>query len=87
VIEGRERFLEMIDAYLDVIPRRHAAMLDFLAEPRSLDDMVSHRFIYRPHIPASFADRVELRCAELHLARMRARGEAEPTGDGRYVAT
>jgi glyoxylase-like metal-dependent hydrolase (beta-lactamase superfamily II) len=87
VIEGRERFLEMIDGYLEVIPRRHAAMLDFLAEPRTVEEMVARRFIYRPHIPASFADRVERRCAELHIARMIERGEAEPTDDGRYVVT
>ena len=61
-------------------------MLDFLAEPRSVEEMVSHRFIYRPHIPGSFADRVERRCAELHLARMLDRGEAEVTDDGRYVS-
>jgi glyoxylase-like metal-dependent hydrolase (beta-lactamase superfamily II) len=86
VIEGRPRFLEMIDDYLAVIPRRHAAMRDFLAEPRSLDEMAAHRFIYREHIPASFADRVERRCALLHVDRMLARGEAEATDDGRYVA-
>jgi glyoxylase-like metal-dependent hydrolase (beta-lactamase superfamily II) len=86
IIEGRARFLEMIDGYLAVIPRRHAAMLGFLAEPRSLGDFATHRFIYREHIPASFADRVELRCAELHVARMLRRGEAEATDDGRYLA-
>ena len=86
VIDGRDRFLEMIDAYLEVIPRRHAAMLDFLARPRAVDDLVAHRFMYRAHVPADFADRAERRCAELHLARMLARGEAETTDDGRYVA-
>lgn len=86
IIEGRETFLEMIDTYLSVIPRRHAAMLEFLAEPRSLEDLVQHRFMYRAHIPADFADRAERRCADLHLQRMLARGEAEPTDDGRYVA-
>ncbi|MEZ5245011.1 MAG: MBL fold metallo-hydrolase [Acidimicrobiales bacterium] len=86
VIDGRDRFLEMIDAYLAVIERRHRAMLDFLAEPRGLEDLVAHRFMYRAHIPASFADRAERRCAELHLARMLTRGEAEATDDGRWVA-
>ncbi|MEM7143292.1 MAG: MBL fold metallo-hydrolase [Actinomycetota bacterium] len=86
VIEGRETFLEMVDRYLSVIPRRHDAMLEFLAEPRSLEDLVAHRFMYREHIPAEFADRAERRCAELHLQRMLTRGEAEATDDGRYVA-
>ena len=86
IIEGRASFLEMIDRYLEVIPRRHAAMLEFLAAPRALEDLVAHRFMYRDHIPASFADRAERRCAELHLARMLARGEVEATDDGRYVS-
>ena len=87
VIEGRETFVEMIENYLSVIPRRHDAMLEYLAEPRSLEDMVQHRFMYRAHIPGDFADRAERRCAELHLQRMLARGEAEQTDDGRYVAS
>ena len=39
VIEGRETFVEMIDAFTAVIGRRHDAMLEFLAEPHSIDDM------------------------------------------------
>jgi glyoxylase-like metal-dependent hydrolase (beta-lactamase superfamily II) len=86
IIEGRQRFLEMLDDYAAVIPRRHRAMLDFLAEPRTIDDMIAHRFIYRPHVEGSLVDRTERRSAELHLARMFARGEAEATDDGRLVA-
>lgn len=86
VIEGRARFLEMIDGYLEVIPRRHAAMLELLREPRTIDDLVAHRFMYRAHVPGEFADRSERRCAELHVDRMLERGEAERTDDGRIVA-
>jgi len=86
IIEGRPQFIEMIDKFLDVIPRRHREMLDYLSEPRSLDDLMLHRFMYRAHVPAGFADRAEMRCAELHVQRMLARGEAEATDDGRYVA-
>jgi glyoxylase-like metal-dependent hydrolase (beta-lactamase superfamily II) len=87
VIEGRDDFVELLDAFEAVIPRRHAAMLEFLAEPRSLDDMAAHRFIYRPHVEHSFADHVELRSAELHVQRMLARGEAVEVEPGRYQAT
>jgi glyoxylase-like metal-dependent hydrolase (beta-lactamase superfamily II) len=87
VIEGRDDFVELLDAFEAVIPRRHAAMLEFLAEPRSLDDMAAHRFIYRPHVEHSFADHVELRSAELHVQRMLARGEAVEDEPGRYQAT
>ncbi|MEM6709551.1 MAG: MBL fold metallo-hydrolase [Pseudomonadota bacterium] len=85
VIEGREAFLAALDGYAAVIPRRHQAMLEFLETPHSLDDMVAHRFIYRPHVESTFVNDVERRSAELHLARMLKRGEAEQTDDGRLI--
>lgn len=87
VIEGRETFLRMVDDFAAVIDRRHAAMLEFLAEPRTVDDMVGHRFIYRPHVQLDFADSVERRSAEMHLQRMFTRGEAVEVEPGRYRAT
>ncbi|NNE73555.1 MAG: MBL fold metallo-hydrolase [Acidimicrobiales bacterium] len=85
IIEGRNDFLALLDAFHAVIGRRHDAMLEFLAEPRSVADMVARRFIYRPHVQHTFADSVEKRSAELHLQRMLTRGEAEATDDGRFV--
>lgn len=86
VIEGRDRFLELLDAFSAVIPRRHEAYLAHLSEPRSVEDLVARRFIYRPHVQHTFADAVERRSAELHLARMLRRGEAVEAEPGRYVA-
>ena len=86
VIEGRADFLERVDRFAAVIDRRHAAMLDFLSEPRSLDEMVAHRFVYRPTAETPIADIVETRTAELHLARMIERGEAAEDAPGRYRA-
>ena len=87
VIESREEFLKLLDAFEAAIPRRHAAMLEFLSEPRTMADMVRHRFIYRPGAQSVFADRVEARSAELHLDRMRKRGEIEDLPDGAVRAT
>ena len=87
VIEGRERFVELLDGFHAVIPRRHAAMLEFLGEPHTIDDMVEHRFIYRPHVAHVFADSVERRCAVMHVQRMLARGEAVEVDPGIYRAT
>ena len=84
VIEGRERFLEMLDAFHAVIHRRHTAMLDFLSEPRSIEEMVRNRFVYRPHVEHVFADQVERKTAELHVARMLDRGEAAEVDPGRF---
>lgn len=86
VIEGRDAFVELLDTFQAVIPRRHEAMLDFLAEPHSIDEMVSHRFIYRPHVQHVFADNVEFRCAVMHIQRMLTRGEATEVEPGIFRA-
>lgn len=87
VIEGRERFVQMVDSFHEVIERRHMAMLDFLKQPRTIDEMVRRRFVYRPHVEYVFADSVERRTATLHLDRMLERGEAEKVGADRFVVT
>jgi len=84
IIEGREAFVERVDAFHAVIERRHSAMLEFLAEPHTVDEMMTHRFVYRPHVELVFADSVETRTAELHLARMIERGEAAEVEPGLY---
>lgn len=86
IVHGREAYLELVDAFRAVIPRRHAAMLEFLAEPRTIDDMVAHRFIYRPHVDHVFADSVERRSAEMHVQRMLRRGEAVEVEAGHFRA-
>lgn len=84
IIEGRETMLEMLDKFHSVIGRRHDNMLEFLAEPRSVADMVKHRFVYRSHVENTFLDAVERRTATLHLARMLDRDEATEIEPGRY---
>ncbi len=87
VIEGRDTFVEMIDTFTAVIGRRHDAMLDFLTEPHSIDEMRQHRFIYRPHVEMAFVESVEARSAELHVQRMVRRGEAAEVAPGRFQRT
>ena len=86
VIEGREEFVRLVDAFAAVIARRHGEMLEFLAEPHTIEEMAEHRFIYRPHVEMSFLDAVERRSAELHVQRMLRRGEAVEVEPGRYQA-
>ena len=84
IVEGRERYLEMIDGFGAVIDRRHSQMLEFLTEPRTLADLADHRFVYRPHVEGVVVEAVETRTAELHLARMVSRGEATEVAPGCY---
>lgn len=87
IIEGRTAFLELLDNFHSVIGRRHDAMLEFLAEPRTLDDMVEHRFVYRPHVESTFLLSVERRTADLHLTRMLSRAEAIEVEPGKFQRT
>jgi glyoxylase-like metal-dependent hydrolase (beta-lactamase superfamily II) len=87
VIEGREHFLRLLDAFHAVIPRRHDAMLDFLAEPRTIDEMVAHRFVFRRDVENLIADNVERRSAAMHVQRMLVRGEAIEIDHDRFQAT
>lgn len=84
VIDGRERFLEMLDDFHAVIGRRHDAMLDYLTEPRSIEEMAAHRFIYRPHVEMAFVESVERRSAQMHVDRMLRRDEATEVAPGRF---
>lgn len=87
VIEGRAEFLRLLDGFAAVIPRRHEAMLEYLAEPHTIEEMAAHRFVYRPHVELSFAEPVERRTAELHVRRMLRRGDAVEVEPGQFQRT
>lgn len=59
----------------------------FLSDPRTLDDMVNHRFIYRSHVIENMVEAVERRSAELHLARMLSRDELSELEPRSYRAS
>lgn len=86
IIEGRDAYVEQIDRYHAVIDRRHAEMLEFLAEPHTIDEMAERRFLYRPHVEGPHVEAVERQTAALHVERMVARGEATEGSPGRYRA-
>jgi glyoxylase-like metal-dependent hydrolase (beta-lactamase superfamily II) len=84
VLEGRAAFVERLDRFAAVIARREAALLDFLAEPHSLDEIAAHRFVYRPGDAVAYADVVERRSMSQHLARLLAAGRVEESAPGRF---
>jgi len=49
VVEGREAFVERLDKFAARIGQCEAALLEFLTEPHTLDDIGKHSFIYRPN--------------------------------------
>jgi len=86
VISGRAAFLEHLEAFAAVIGRREAALLDFLREPRTLAEIVAHRFVYRPHVTNPLVSHVERRSAQLHLARLHEEGRIRELEPGRWRA-
>ena len=74
LIESRARFLEMLEAFRAMIDYRENNLLEFLSEPRSMADIVEHRFIYRPGTGGSMVDQIERRSMTMHLDRLLAAG-------------
>jgi glyoxylase-like metal-dependent hydrolase (beta-lactamase superfamily II) len=86
VVEGRAAFLERIDRFAAVIATREHRLIEFLAEPHTIDDIVKHRFVYRPQDPVPFADDVERRSMTQHLDRLVAAGSVAEVEPGRFRA-
>ncbi|MFI5317289.1 MAG: MBL fold metallo-hydrolase [Myxococcota bacterium] len=86
VVEGRDAFLERLQRFAAVIADRERRLLEFLAEPRSLDEVVRHRFVYRPQDPIPFADPVERRSMAQHVERLIRAGRVVQPDPGRFRA-
>jgi len=86
VVEGREQFRERITEYQAIIDRRDQALLEMLAEPKTLDQIADHRFIYRPHVELGWVHEAESRSAAMHLARLVPNGAVTEIEPGIYRA-
>lgn len=84
VLEGRDAFLARLDRFAAKIDEREGRLLEYLAEPRTIDEIAKHRFVYRPEDPVSFAEPVERRSMEQHVDRLIRRGEVEVLPEGRF---
>jgi glyoxylase-like metal-dependent hydrolase (beta-lactamase superfamily II) len=84
VLDGRAAFLERLDRFSAVIADREARLLAFLADPRSLDEIAAHRFVYRPTDPVPFAEPVERRSMAQHVARLVWAGRVREVEPGRF---
>ena len=75
---------EAFDHYLAVIAQRDAKLIDFLATPRTLEEVGRHCIVYRkPREPAAFFVWGEEAIMGKHLQRLVAQGKAR-LQDGRY---
>lgn len=87
VIEERELFLAKLERFAGRIGEREAALLEYLGEARTLDELVRHRFLYPPHAQLSFIDAAERRTIEQHLQRLAAQGRVGEVAADRWQRT
>ncbi len=84
VLDDRQAFLSALSRFASVIDRRDETLLRLLRQPRTLEEVVAHRLVYRPHVQLPFVDAVERRTAVLHLERLERAGLVVAT-DGGYA--
>jgi len=83
---GREAFRERLARFGGVIAARERRLLEFLAAPRTLEEIAAHRFVYRPGDPVPYAEPVERRSMGQHLDRLLHAGRVREVEAGRYLA-
>ncbi|MBO6701456.1 MAG: MBL fold metallo-hydrolase [Pseudomonadales bacterium] len=81
LIEGRETFLAMLEKFSAMIDDRESRLLDYIVAPRTLDEIVEHRFVYRPGQTGFLIDMTERRSMLQHLERLMASGVVALTND------
>jgi glyoxylase-like metal-dependent hydrolase (beta-lactamase superfamily II) len=80
LIEGRDTFLAMLDQFEAMIQDRESRLLEFIKAPRSMDEIVEHRFVYRPGQTGFIIDETERRSMGMHLDRLIAHGHVKLSG-------
>ncbi len=87
VLDSRDAFLERLDRYAAVIERRETRLLEFLSEaPRTLQEVATHRFVYRQGDAVLFAEPVERRSMGMHIERLVRSGRVQELGDDLFRA-
>ena len=85
VVDGVSAFRERLDRFAAVIESRERRLLEYLVEPRTLDEIAAHRFVYRPGDPVPFADAVEHRSMVQHVERLLGAGRVHEVEAGRFM--
>lgn len=86
IFSDRGEFVGQLDTFGAAIGRRDTNLLAYLAEPRTIDDVVAHGFIYRPENKPMFAEHVERTSMSMHLRRLLRSGGVVELEPGRFRA-
>ncbi len=80
-LEGYAAYRERFDRYAARIPDRERRLLAFLAQPHTLDEVVAHRFVYRPQDQSLWASAAERHSMRQHLERLVSAGRVTVVGE------
>jgi glyoxylase-like metal-dependent hydrolase (beta-lactamase superfamily II) len=86
LIEERETFLKRLERFASVTRSREERLLAFLAEPRTLDQVAAHRFVYRAQDAIPYAAFIERRSMSQHIERLVRRGGVHEVAPGLFQA-
>lgn len=84
IIRDRRTFLDRLERFAARIVEREEAMLAFLAQPRTMEELVAHRFVYPSHAKLPWIEACERRSIEQHIERLLRTGRIRADSDGRY---
>lgn len=85
LVESRNQFLTMLDAFEGMIQFREQNLLAFIESPKTMDEIVDHRFIYRPGTGGHMVDQIERRSMAMHLKRLIRDGKVQQQGNAYEV--
>jgi len=80
-----EHHYEVVTRYLNVVYERERVLLDFLAIPRTLEEIIKKRIIYRKDYDIVWIEAVEKNSMLLHLRKLMQEGAVEWDGE-RYLS-
>lgn len=86
VIDGAVEFRQRLVTFAGVIDRRDARVLERLSEPLTVEEILTHRLVYRAHIDGDHVAPVERRTVIQHLLRLVELGRVERVGPDRFRA-
>ncbi len=81
----RSNFEKRLRQFVEKIKSRESELLSFLSEPRTVDEVVDHRFVFRPGDELIYIDAVERYSMCQHIDRLVAVGKVCSTQDGRFM--
>jgi len=77
-------YRDRLTRYTAKIREREHRLLDYLREPRTLDEIATHRFIYRPEDKVMNAEATERVMMGMHVERLVRRGAVERLAEERF---